>query len=56
MSLWVRSMFSKKKTCDYPLWKSTNDRSFDFVMWIAPTGDIHVLAIELRYIFAENDW
>ena len=24
-------------------------------MWIAPTGEIHVLAIELQYIFAEND-
>jgi len=24
-------------------------------MWIAPTADIHVLAIELQYIFAEND-
>jgi len=24
-------------------------------MWIAPTGEIHVLAIELQNIFAEND-
>jgi len=24
-------------------------------MWIAPTEEIRVLAIELRYIFAEND-
>jgi len=30
-------------------------RTFDFVMWIAPTEEIHVLAIELEYIFAEND-
>jgi len=24
-------------------------------MWIAPTGEIHVLAIELQNIFAKND-
>jgi len=38
-----------------PLLKSTEVRPFVFVMWIAPTGEIHVLAIELQYIFAEND-
>jgi len=24
-------------------------------MWIAPTGEIQVLAIELQYIFEENN-
>jgi hypothetical protein len=40
----------QKNTCDKPLWKSTEVRNSDFVMCIAPTGDIHVLAIELLYI------
>jgi len=29
--------------------------TLDFVMWIVPTEEIHVLAIELQYIVAEND-
>jgi len=28
---------------------STEVRPFDFVMWIAPTGEIHVLSIELLH-------
>jgi len=47
-------MFSKK-TCDNTLRKGTEVRPFVFVMWIAPTGEIRVLAIELQYIFAEID-
>jgi len=29
--------------------------TFVFVMWIAPTEAIRVLACELQYIFTEND-
>jgi len=29
--------------------------TFEFVMWIGTTEEIHVLVIELHYIFAEND-
>jgi len=29
--------------------------AFDFLMWIAPIEEICVLAIELHYIFSEND-
>jgi len=40
----------QKKTCDNPLWKSTEVRPFDFVMWIAPPGEIHVMSNEILYI------
>jgi hypothetical protein len=29
--------------------------TFNFVIWIAPTEDIRVLALELQSIFTEND-
>jgi len=29
--------------------------TFYFVIWIAPTAEIRVLALKLQYIFAEND-
>ena len=52
MNLSVRSMFSIKEL-PQPVMKEV--RHFDFIVWIGPTGEIHVLAIELQYIFAEID-
>ena len=40
----------RKNTCDNPLWKGTEVRPFDFVMWIAPTDKVMYWRSQLLYI------
>jgi len=56
----VRNMISKQDLQQHMIkeyWILTYrlGATFDFVMWITRTEEIRVLAIELQYIFAENN-
>jgi len=56
----VRNMFSKGDLQKhmikaYSILTYRLCATLDFVMWISPTEEIRVLAIELQYIFAGNN-
>ena len=56
----VRNVYSKQDLQqqmikEYWILTSRLYATFDFVIWIARTEEIHVLAIEIQYIFAENN-